>query len=80
MEELEQNVSAYLTETETTFTLFIPSSCHSKDNEEKEKATANYLRYCKERIGSDNYVNSAVETFNFKFKTTKQAVEGSSFT
>ena len=63
-------------ETETIFTLFLPSACHNKDHEDKEKAASNYLKYTKERIGSDNYVNSAVETFNFKFKTTKQAVEG----
>lgn len=64
-----------LSETPTLFTMYIPSSFHQPDNKEKEDVNKKYVTYVQQRIGSDNYVNRPVQTFNFQHKQTSQLVE-----
>lgn len=74
LEDLEQSVPVSLCETATMFTMFIPSSFHQPDNKDKEDTNKKYVTYVQQRIGSDNYVNRPVQTFNFQHKQTSQLV------
>jgi len=75
MEDLEQNVTVSLGETATVFTMFVPSSLHALDNKVEEETNKRYVTYVQQRIGSDNYVNRPVQTFNYQHKQTSQMRE-----
>lgn len=72
MGDLEQNVTVSLGETATLYTMFIPSALHALDNKAEEEANRKYVEYVQQRIGSDNYINRPVQTFNYQHKQTSQ--------
>ncbi len=74
MEDLQTNVTVSLSETATVFTLFVPSSIHTGETK-KDDTNSKYVTYVQQRIGSDNYINRPVQTFNYQHKQTALLVE-----
>lgn len=68
IEELEKNVAIQLTETETMFTFYLPSTSYRAENEKVKEQNVRYKEYQQKRIGSDNYIARPVQTFNYQHK------------